>query len=61
MGGEGEGKKMGHYTGRVGDEYEDYAPTHPLSETAATSSDLEPEIPFVFGPRYAGLSPRSRG
>ena len=50
-----------HRTVRGNNNYDDYAPPHPKSEAAAASSDLEPEIPFAFGPRYAVLPPRSRG
>ena len=51
----------GHYMVRGDNDYNDYAPPHPESEAAAVLSDSKPEIPFVFGPRYAGLPPISRG
>ena len=46
---------------RGNNDYGDYASSHPESEAAAALSDLEPEIPFTFGPRYAGTPPISRG
>ena len=51
----------GNCTGRGGDEYNDYALTHPESEAAAASSHSETSIPFKFGPRYAGSPPILRG
>ena len=50
-----------HCTGRGNNDYDEYALPHPDSEAVAASSDLEPEIPFVFGPRYAGSLLRLRG
>ena len=38
----------GRRTGRGDDEYDDYAPPHPESESAVASSDLEPAIMFTF-------------
>ena len=49
-----------HCTGRGDDDYDEYDLTQPYSEAPAASSDLEPEIPFVFGTRYAGSPPRLR-
>ena len=53
--------KKGHCTRRGDDEYDDYAPHHPESETAAASFDSKLAIRFAFGPRYAELPPRSTG
>ena len=47
--------------GRGEYDYADYAPHHPESEAATELYDSDPEIPFRFGPRYAGLYPISRG
>ena len=35
--------------------YDEYAPPHPESETAAASFDSKMVIPFAFWPRYARL------
>ena len=61
MGGEGEDDKKGHCAGRGDGDYDDYAPPKPESEAAAASSDSKLVIPFMFGTRYAGSPPRSRG
>ena len=52
--------KKGHCTVRGDDYYNNYAPSHPESETAAPS-DLEPAITFAFGPRFVDAPPISRG
>ena len=51
----------GHCTGRDEDDYDNYALPYPESEAEAASSNSKLEIPFVFGPSYSGLPPRSRG
>ena len=51
----------GYCTGRVEDDYDNYAPPHPESEAAIASSDSKLVISFVFGLRYAGSPLRSRG
>ena len=47
--------------GRVDNDYDNYALTHPESEAAAVSSDSKLAITFALIPRYAGSAPRSRG
>ena len=44
----------GYCTGRGGNDYDCYSPPNPEYEAEASLSDSEPEIPFTFGPRYAG-------
>ena len=50
-----------HCMVRGDDDYNEYAPPHPESEASAVWYNSGTEIPFAFGPRYAGSPPILKG
>ena len=51
----------GHCTSRGNVDYDDFALSHPECTAVGGVSESEPEIMFMFRPRYIGSPLRSRG